>query len=67
MTFSLKTGPKIGVRSVPVELTVFLGKYGIEYGKITAAAVLTLIIPVILVIIFQRYIVEGLSKGAVKE
>jgi ABC-type glycerol-3-phosphate transport system permease component len=58
LTFSPKTGPKIGVRSAPVELTVFLGKYGIEYGKITAAAIFTLIIPVMLVIIFQKYIVE---------
>ncbi|GAH12315.1 unnamed protein product, partial [marine sediment metagenome] len=53
--------------TLPVELTLFLSKHGIEYVKITAAAILTLMIPVLLVLIFQKYLVEGLTKGAVKE
>lgn len=37
------------------------------YGKIIASAVLAVIFPVLFVLIFQRYIVKGLTAGAVKE
>ena len=42
-------------------------KYSIEYGNITASAVLAIIFPVLFVLIFQRYIIKGLTAGAVKE
>jgi len=65
--FSLTISTSQKAHTLPVELTVFLSKYGVEYGKITATAVITLIIPIILVLFFQRYLIEGLTKGAVKE
>jgi multiple sugar transport system permease protein len=52
--------------TMPVELTVFLGKFSVEYGKISASAVLAFIFPVLMVLIFQKYIIQGLTKGAVK-
>jgi len=48
-------------------LAQFVTNHSIEYGKITASAVLAIIFPVIFVLIFQRYIVKGLTAGAVKE
>jgi ABC-type glycerol-3-phosphate transport system permease component len=53
--------------TLPLALAQFVTKYSIEYGKITASAVLTIIFPVAFVLIFQRYIVKGLTAGAVKE
>jgi multiple sugar transport system permease protein len=52
--------------TLPLALAQFVTKYSIEYGKITASAVLAIIFPVAFVLIFQRYIVKGLTAGAVK-
>jgi len=53
--------------TLPLALAQFVTKYSIEYGNITASAVLAVIFPVLFVLIFQRYIVKGLTAGAVKE
>jgi multiple sugar transport system permease protein len=55
------------VQTLPLALAQFFSKYSIEYGKITASAILAIIFPVIFVLIFQRYIIKGLTAGAVKE
>lgn len=55
------------LHTLPLALAQFVTKYSIEYGKITASAVLAVIFPVVFVLIFQRYIVKGLTAGAVKE
>ncbi len=55
------------LHTLPLALAQFVTKYSIEYGKITASAVLAIIFPVAFVLIFQRYIVKGLTAGAVKE
>jgi multiple sugar transport system permease protein len=55
------------VQTLPLALAQFVTKYSIEYGNITASAVLTIIFPVIFVLVFQRYIIKGLTAGAVKE
>ncbi|MBM3705691.1 MAG: carbohydrate ABC transporter permease [Actinobacteria bacterium] len=55
------------VQTLPLALAQFVTKYSIEYGLITASAVLTIIFPVIFVLVFQRYIIKGLTAGAVKE
>ena len=54
------------LHTLPLALAQFVTKYSIEYGKITASAVLAIIFPVLFVLIFQRYIVKGLTAGAVK-
>ena len=55
------------IHTLPLALAQFVTKYSIEYGHITASAVLAVIFPVLFVLIFQRYIVKGLTAGAVKE
>ena len=55
------------VQTLPLALAQFVSKYSIEYGNITASAVLAIIFPVLFVLIFQRYIIKGLTAGAVKE
>ncbi|PIE35907.1 sugar ABC transporter permease [candidate division KSB3 bacterium] len=55
------------LHTLPLALAQFVTKYSIEYGKITASAVLTIIFPVAFVLIFQKFVVKGLTAGAVKE
>ena len=54
-------------RTVPVGIALFEGLYGqIPWGYIMAASVIC-IIPVLLIIaFFQKYIIQGLTEGAVK-
>ena len=44
----------------------FTGSYSSDFGLIAAGGVLATAPPVILALLFQRYIVGGLTSGAVK-
>ncbi|MBF8436601.1 carbohydrate ABC transporter permease [Halanaerobiaceae bacterium Z-7014] len=57
-----------GARTVPVAIALFSGQVARQepFGEIMAAAVVVTIPIVILVIIFQKKIVAGLTAGAVK-
>jgi multiple sugar transport system permease protein len=55
-------------RTVPVGIALFEGLHGqIPWGEIMAAATLTTIPVVILTVIFQRRLIQGLTRGAVKQ
>lgn len=50
----------------PVGISRYEGEHGLQFGEMSAAA-LTGIIPIyILVLIFQRYLVSGLTRGGVR-
>lgn len=55
-------------RTVPVVIALFSGEFSQQqpFGEIMAAAIVVTIPLLILVLIFQRRIVEGLTAGAVK-
>ncbi len=54
-------------RTVPVGITLFQGVYGqVPWGDIMAASAISTIPLVILALIFQRYVVSGLTAGALK-
>ena len=55
-------------RTVPVAIATFSGasEFEIPWGDIMAAAVVVTIPLVIMVLFFQRRLVEGLTAGAVK-
>lgn len=65
--FSVTTMSQMKAHTLPVEITIFVGKFALDYGAISATAILALIVPVLLVLFLQKYLVEGLTKGAVKE
>ncbi|WP_156299682.1 carbohydrate ABC transporter permease [Streptobacillus canis] len=55
------------MRPITVGIYNFVGKYGIQWNKIMAFGVV-IMIPVILIFVFlQKYIIGGLTQGAVKE
>jgi multiple sugar transport system permease protein len=53
-------------KTVPVAITEFAGRHLIDYGSMCTGGVLACIPPVLLALIFYRFIVRGLTAGAVK-
>lgn len=64
--FALLFTSTASARTVPVAVSMFIGEFGVEYNMIAAALLLTILPPVILTLVFQRFIVSGLTAGAVK-
>lgn len=53
-------------KTIPVAIAEFTGKYSSDFGLVAAGGVLAAIPPVLLALAAQRYIVGGLTSGAVK-
>jgi ABC-type glycerol-3-phosphate transport system permease component len=53
-------------QTVPVAIALFRGQYQVPWGQILAAAVIATLPVTLLVLAFQRRIVQGLTAGAVK-
>lgn len=65
--FALILTTDYNARTVPVGIALFEGLHGqIPWGQIMAASVITVLPIVVLTLVFQRYIIGGLTKGAVK-
>ena len=65
--FALMLTTDYHARTIPVGIALFQGLHGeIPWGNIMAASTLTAIPVVILTVAFQRRIVQGLTRGAVK-
>jgi multiple sugar transport system permease protein len=56
----------IASQTMPMVVASFTSDFTISYAFINAAGVLAVVPPVILAIVFERYIVSGLTAGAVK-
>ncbi len=54
-------------KTMPVGLSEFLGAYNLDLGPMTAAAVCFSFPVVLISFLIQRYIVSGMTMGAVKE
>ena len=54
-------------RTVPVALAFFPGVVEIPWGDIAAASMLASVLTVLIVIGLQRYLIDGLVAGAVKD
>jgi multiple sugar transport system permease protein len=54
------------LRTVPVGVTLYPGQYDTPWGTVFAAATLVTLPLVFMVFAFQRYIISGLTAGAVK-
>lgn len=52
--------------TIPVGLRSLVGKYSVQWGALMAGAVLALLPSGIMFIFVQKYVVEGLTAGAVK-
>jgi multiple sugar transport system permease protein len=53
-------------KTLPVAISEFAGRYTTDFGLVAAGGLIAALPPVIIAIIFQRYIVGGMAAGAVK-
>ncbi len=56
----------LAAKTVPVALAEFIGRYVVNVNGMMAGGILAAIPPVLVALIFQRYIVGGMTAGAVK-
>ena len=65
--YSLIFTSSLASKTMPVAIAEFNGKFTIDYGMISVAGILGSLIPVLITVIFQKYIVLGMTAGGVKE
>lgn len=65
--FALTINTEETMKTVPVGIAMFEGQFTLPWGEISAASIIVTIPLVIMVLLFQRRIVSGLTSGAVKE
>ena len=58
---------KTAMRTIPVGMKILVGKYNVQWGQLTAGGIVALIPTVIMFAFAQRYVVSGMTAGAVKE
>ena len=54
------------LRTLPQTVLSFVGQWGTEYGKLNAAAMVTLVPPLVVFVIFQKWFVAGLFGSQFK-
>jgi len=64
--FALTFNNDTAFRTIPVGIALFSGQFTIPYGTIFAGSTVAVAPIVILVLIFQKWVVAGLTAGAVK-
>ena len=56
----------LAAKTVPVAIAEFIGRYVVNINGMMAGGILAAVPPVLVALIFQRYIVNGMTAGAVK-
>ena len=64
--FELILVTKDQMRTVPIAISMFPGEYSVPWGDMSAASIVATLPIIILVVIFQRKIISGLTSGAIK-
>ena len=64
--FALIFTSTLQAKTVPVAIAEFTGRYAVDITAMMTGGVLAALPPVFLALVFQRYIVSGLTAGAVK-
>lgn len=54
------------MRTLPVGLTIFLGRYSMQYGLVMATAVLATLPVLVMFLLFQRHIIRGVVLTGLK-
>ncbi len=65
--FSLIFTSTLASKTMPVAIAEFSGKNSVDYGMITAGGVVASIPPLLIAVLFQKYIVMGMTGGGNKE
>lgn len=57
----------IETKPLTVFITQFVSKTSVDYGMMTAAGIIVILPPILIVLFLNKYLVNGLMDGAVKE
>ncbi len=66
LLFALMLISRADASTFPVGLLSFVSKFGVNFGQMMAAGVLALIPALLFFLLIQRFLVQGLTAGAVK-
>ena len=55
------------MKTLPVGLAAYMGNQSIDWGHLMAGASISALPVILLFVIFQRQIIQGMTAGAVKE
>ena len=66
LLFALMLNSSPGASTFPVGLLAFVSKFSVDFGQMMAAGVMALVPVCALFFVIQRYLVQGLTAGAVK-
>jgi multiple sugar transport system permease protein len=56
----------LAAKTAPLAISEFVGRYSVNITGIMAGGILAVLPPIILVFLFQRYIISGMTAGAVE-
>ena len=65
--YALIFSSSLAAKTMPVAISEFNGKFTIDYGMISVAGILGSLVPVLITVAFQKYIVMGMTAGGIKE
>jgi ABC-type glycerol-3-phosphate transport system permease component len=54
------------LRTISVGLAFYIDEYGVRWGPLMAASILMSIPAIVVFSIFNKFLIKGLSEGAVK-
>jgi multiple sugar transport system permease protein len=53
-------------KTIPVAIAEFAGRHAIDYGMMATGGIIAAIPPILIALLFQRFLISGLTSGAVK-
>jgi putative chitobiose transport system permease protein len=62
----LLIAPDPQMKVAPVAIAQFSGQYGVDFGSIFAGSVMTALVPLLVLLFFQRYFTESLTSSGIK-
>ena len=65
--FALVFTSTLAAKTIPVAIAEFSGKHYVDYEMIAMGGVIASLPPVLIAVVFQKYIVMGMTSGVIKE
>jgi len=65
--FALIFTSTLGAKTIPVAISEFTGKNAVDYGMIATGGIIAILPPLLITCFFQKYMVQGMTAGGIKE
>ncbi|MCL6571561.1 MAG: carbohydrate ABC transporter permease [Bacillus sp. (in: Bacteria)] len=65
--FALIFTSTLNAKTIPVAISEFTGKHLVDYGMIATGGMIAIIPPLLITCFFQKYIIQGMIAGGLKE